>query len=84
MRDVTKTKPSHHRPPGQAAAVAKPTWPTTHEGGELAKDVQACAHLSVEQKAKLTRDIMDYEASHGGCTKTFLRKVRKQLRPPAL
>jgi len=27
------------------------------------------------------REILEYEASHGKCTQTFSRKVRRQLRP---
>jgi hypothetical protein len=81
FRDVTKTKPSHHRPAGNAPA-GKPKWPLTSEGARLATEVHACEHLAPERKEKLTRDIIDYEASHGGCTKTFSRLIRKQLRVP--
>ena len=81
MRDVTKTKPSHHRGPEKAPAVVKPTWPTTREGATLAREVQASTILSEETKARLVREILEYEASHGKCTQTFSRKVRRQLRP---
>jgi DnaJ-class molecular chaperone len=81
MRDVTKTKPSHHRGPDKAPVVAKPTWPTTGEGAALAREVQASAILSEETKARLVREILEYEATHGKCTQTFSRKVRRQLRP---
>ena len=83
LRDVTKTKPSHHRPPGSPAnAIAeKQTWPSTFEGGKLATEVRDCATLSQDTKAKITREIIDHEASHGTCTKTFLKKVRHNLRP---
>ena len=27
--------------------------------------------------------ILEYEASHGKCTQTFMKKLRRQLRPPA-
>lgn len=80
FRDVTKTKPSHHRPRNQPTAAEKPQGPTTFAGEQLAKEVQAGA-LSVEAKAKLTREIIEHEASHGQCTQTFIKKVRKQLRP---
>jgi hypothetical protein len=78
-RDVTKTKPSHHQPNKHAAPAVKQTDPTTFAGIELAKEVEANAHISSDTKAKLRREIMAYEASHGSCTKTFIRKVRKQL-----
>ena len=83
LRDVTKTKPSHHRAPGAPAKVVpvKQTWPTTFEGGKLATDVRDCATLSADTKAKLTREIIDYESTHGTCTQTFVKKIRKQLRP---
>ncbi|HVY49818.1 MAG TPA: molecular chaperone DnaJ [Minicystis sp.] len=83
FRDVTKTKPSHYQRPAAkgAAAPAKPDWPTTFEGDALAKEVHACATLSNETKAKLTREIMEYEVTHGKCTQTFTKKIKKQLRP---
>lgn len=89
MRDVTKTKPSHHKasqphPPGgggQAKAVkaAASTEPTTGEGQLLARDVDASA-LSADNKLRLRREIVEFEEVRGACTQTFLRKIRKQLR----
>src|SRR5512139_3354934 len=76
MRDVTKTKPSHHRPANQPAAAAKPQFPSSATGVQLANDVQASA-LGDEAKARLVREIIDYEGTHGSCTKTFQQKVRK-------
>jgi hypothetical protein len=35
---------------------------------------------SDDTKARLVREIIEYEGSHGSCTKTFTRKVRKQIR----
>ncbi len=82
FHDVTKTKPSHHRGANVAQAKAEnPTWPVTFEGQKLAEEVKACAIISNETKDKLTREIIAYERSHGSCTKTFSRKIRKQLRP---
>ena len=78
IRDVTKTKTSHHLA-RNAAPAEKPTWPTTAEGRKLGGEVQASA-LSDDTKARLVREIMQYEDSHGLCTKTFSRKIRKQLR----
>jgi len=82
LHDVTKTKPSHYQKPNKAAVVEKQSWPTTFEGGQLATEVRDSALLSNDTKAKLTREIMDHEASHGKCTQTFVKKVKKQLRPP--
>jgi len=79
FRDVTKTKPSHHTPTNVAAKAAKIVWPNTPEGMRLAEEVKASA-LSDENKARITREIIDYEASHGRCTDTFTKKVRRQLR----
>jgi hypothetical protein len=79
FHDVTKTKESHYRP--AIAAPAGPKAPTTPEGAQLAREVSACAALSADVKARLIAEIMNHEATHGRCTKTFLKKVRKQIRP---
>jgi len=78
LRDVTKTKPSHHLP--KTAPGAKQSGPTTFDGGRLAKEVEASG-ASTEAKAKLVREIVEHEGTHGKCTQTFMKKVRKQLRP---
>ncbi len=75
---MTKTKPSHHATAVKAAPV-KATWPTTSEGAALATEVNGSG-LSADAKARLVREIIEYEGSHGKCTQTFTRKVRKQLR----
>lgn len=75
---MTKTKPSHHETQAKVAA-AKATWPTTFDGAELAKAVNASG-LSAEVKARLVREIIEYEGTHGKTTQTFTKKVRKQLR----
>jgi hypothetical protein len=80
FHDVTKTKPSHYRQSNVAAVADKPQWPTTLQGGQLATEVKDAARLSLETKAKLTREIIEYEDSHGACTQTFVKKIRKQLR----
>jgi hypothetical protein len=80
FRDVTKTKPSHNKPAATTAAE-KPKWPTTFEGTRLATEVRDCASLAADTKARLIIEIMDYEASHGRCTQTFMKKIRKQVRP---
>ncbi len=78
FHDVTKTKPSHHRPANQVPA-AKKTWPDTPGGVLLANDVKA-TDLPEDQKAKLIRSIIDYENQKGQITKTFTRLLRKQIR----
>jgi len=60
--------------------VAKPQTPQTFEGGKLGAEVESSGHTA-DVKARLIREIIEYEASHGSCTQTFLRKIRKQLRP---
>ncbi|HTB76252.1 MAG TPA: molecular chaperone DnaJ [Polyangiaceae bacterium] len=85
FHDVTKTKPSHHRAantqtkPG--AEPAKPQWPVTFEGGQLATEVQGSSICTAEVKSRLIREVMEHEAVHGLCTQTFIKKVRKQIRP---
>ena len=80
FRDVTKTKPSHHVQSNKAPVVEKQTWPSTLEGAKLATEVKDCAKLSAETKAKMTREIIEHETTHGTCTQTFMKKVRKLLR----
>jgi hypothetical protein len=78
FHDVTKTKPSHHRP-----AVAIPTGPKTpitSEGTQLAAEVSASAVLAADAKTRLIAEIVNHESTHGRCTKTFIKKVRKQTR----
>lgn len=82
FHDVTKTKESHHRPTNRAAVVEKQTWPTSPDGIKLATDIKA-SPLSEDAKTKLTREIIDHEAKHGLCTQTFVKKMRKQVRPAA-
>jgi RecJ-like exonuclease len=84
FRDVTKTKPSHYKQPVKPGAVVeKQQGPSTFEGMQLAKEVEASAVISSGTKAKLTLEIVEHEATHGKCTQTFVKKVRKQLRPPS-
>src|SRR5687767_9531326 len=40
LRDVTKTKASHHKPTNRAETVQKPQWPSTFEGEKLANEVK--------------------------------------------
>lgn len=80
FHDVTKTKPSHFRQANKAEIAVKQTWPSTYEGAQLATEVKD-SRCSDDLKGKLTREIIDYEGSHGKCTQTFVKKVRKQIRP---
>ncbi len=80
FRDVTKTKESHHRNTNRQPVAEKQTWPTSADGIKLANDIKASS-LSEEAKTKLTREIIDHESTHGQCTQTFLKKLRKQVRP---
>jgi len=85
FHDVTKTKPSHHR--GQAGAGGnkappKPTWPSTIEGAQLATEVRESGILSADLKDKMILQIMEHESTNQLCTQTFLKKMRKQIRPP--
>jgi len=78
--DVTKTKPSHHRGTNKVEGAVKQTWPVTHAGRLLAEEVKSSG-LSDVDKSRLTHEIMEYEETHATCTKTFTKKVRKQLGP---
>ncbi|MEO8799401.1 MAG: molecular chaperone DnaJ [Polyangiaceae bacterium] len=80
FRDVTKTKASHHGPTNRTAVVEKTKWPVTLDGGKLADAVKASSAPDAT-KAKLVQDIIDHEATHGHCTKTFMKKVQKQIGP---
>lgn len=81
FRDVTKTKPSHHTgPANKPVAAAKATWPSTYEGTQLAEDVKGSG-LAEDAKSRLIREIIEYEGSHGKCTQTFSKKIKKQIRP---
>lgn len=79
FHDVTKTKPSHHRP--EPAVATGPREPVTPEGRQLAEEIKASAVLAADAKARLVAEVVNHESTHGRCTKTFLKKVRKQTRP---
>jgi hypothetical protein len=81
FHDVTKTKQSHCGPTNRVAVVAKTRWPVTSEGGLLATEVKESTLCTEVTKAKLIQDIIDHEGVHGLCTKTFIKKVRQQVRP---
>jgi DnaJ-class molecular chaperone len=79
FRDVTKTKPSHYRT--EVASPKGPKGPATSEGVQLALEVSASAVLAEDAKARLLAEILNHESTHGRCTKTFIKKIRKQARP---
>jgi len=79
FHDVTKTKPSHYRKAEEAPKG--PRGPVTAEGTQLAAEVSASAILPEDAKARLVAEIVNHESTHGRCTKTFLKKIRKQTRP---
>ncbi len=80
FRDVTKTKPSHHQGNNRVAAAEKQTWPSTSAGAEIATKIKESLTLTADVKAKLTREIIEHESTHGLCTQTFLKKMRKHVR----
>jgi hypothetical protein len=55
--------------------------PATPEGSQLAAEVGACATMNEDAKARLVAEIVNHESTHGRCTKTFIKKLRKQIRP---
>ena len=79
FHDVTKTKESHYKPAVQAPAGRK--VPVTPEGEMLAREVNASAVLAADAKSRLIAEIVNHESTHGRCTKTFIKKLRKQTRP---
>lgn len=85
QRDVTKTKSVVGRGPAakgveKPADDAKRTTPMSFEGMKLANEIKACASFSDETKDRLFREVLAHEASHGTCTMTFAKKLRKQIR----
>ncbi len=79
IRNVTKPNTTRGAQAARAPAE-KQTWPSTAGGKQLATEVQECTTCPEETRARLVREIIEYEGSHGTCTKTFTRKVRRQLR----
>jgi hypothetical protein len=79
FHDVTKTKPSHYR--AAEPTPQGPRGPTTSEGLQLASEVKASTILPEDAKARLLVEIMNHESTHGRCTQTFIKKIRKQARP---
>jgi len=80
FHDVTKTKASHYKPT-VAEAPKGPRGPATAEGAQLAREVSESVVLNAEAKARLLAEIINHESTHGRCTQTFMKKIRKQARP---
>jgi DnaJ-class molecular chaperone len=80
FHDVTKTKPSHYRQ-AVVSSPAGPKSPQTSEGAQLALEVSGSAVLTADAKTRLIAEIVNHESTHGRCTQTFIKKVRKQTRP---
>ena len=81
FRDVTKTKPSHYAPQPRHEEAKGPRGPVTPEGAQLAKEVAESTVLMADAKARLLAEIIQHESTHGRCTQTFMKKIRKQARP---
>jgi hypothetical protein len=79
FHDVTKTKPSHYR--REEPAPSGPRGPSTAEGMQLASEVKASTVLPEDAKTRLLAEIVNHESTHGRCTQTFMKKIRKQARP---
>lgn len=80
FHNVTKTKASHYRPAVPEAAKG-PRVPITAEGAQLAREVNESTVLPADAKARLLVEIVNHEDTHGRCTQTFMKKIRKQARP---
>src|SRR3954451_19562745 len=80
FRDVTKTKPSHYRSSAPDTARG-PKGPSPAEGLQPAREVSESPVLPEDAKARLLVEIVNHESTHGRCTQTFIKKVRKQARP---
>ena len=55
--------------------------PATSEGMQLTQEVNASTVLAPDAKARLVAEIVNHESAHARCTKTIIKKVRKQARP---
>jgi hypothetical protein len=69
---------SRRQPTNRTLREPKPTWPVSHTGTQLATLVKNSAHPEAI-KLRLIRDIIEHEESRGTVTKTFIRKLQKQL-----
>ena len=79
FHDVTKTKPSHYR--SAEPQPQGPKGPVTPEGVQLSREVADSTVLASDAKARLLAEIINHEGTHGRCTQTFMKKIRKQARP---
>ena len=65
---------------GAVAISTGPKGPTTSEGVQLALEVSSSPVLAEDAKTRLLAEIMNHESTHGRCTRTFIKKIRKQTR----
>jgi len=80
FRDVTKTKPSHFKPAvSKAAGPTGPRMPTSPSGQLLANEINA-SKSAPDVKARLLRETVEHEDTHGQVTQTFVKKTRKLLK----
>jgi hypothetical protein len=63
------------------AVAAGPKGPQTAEGAQLALEVSASTVLAEDAKTRLLAEIINHESTHGRCTRTFIKKIRKQTKP---
>src|SRR2546427_7444706 len=55
-------------------------FPYTTLFRSLALEVNESPVLAADAKARLVAEIVNHESTHGRCTKTFMKKIRKQTR----
>ena len=77
---MTKTKPSHFKPAvSKAAGPTGPRMPTSPSGQLLANEINA-SKSAPDVKARLLRETVEHEDTHGQVTQTFVKKTRKLLK----
>ncbi|MBW2529149.1 MAG: hypothetical protein JRI23_33535 [Deltaproteobacteria bacterium] len=54
------------------------------QGDPCPSEVRDSVSCDDALEAKPVREIIEYERSHAQTTKTFTKKIRRQLRPPPL
>lgn len=80
FHDVTKTKTAPARGP-QGGRGKDGQVVLSQTAAALAREVRDCTTITDAVKKSLFNDIVQYEAAHGALTDTFLKKIRKRMRP---